>query len=42
MATMMEWHEIINYWMYVAAVFLTVPAIGCLYFWIKQVMRDRS
>tara|TARA_R110000851_G_scaffold5398_2_gene22375 strand:- start:3513 stop:3686 length:174 start_codon:yes stop_codon:yes gene_type:complete len=38
----MELHEIIIYWLYVAAVFLAVPAIGVLYFWVRQWMWDRK
>ena len=38
----MEWYEIINYWLYVSAIFLFAPAVGYLYFYIKQVMRDHK
>jgi len=38
----MEWNEIINYWVYVATIFLAVPAIGYLYFYIQELVRDRK
>jgi len=36
----MEWSEILNYWLYVACVYLAAPTIGMGYFLTLQFIRD--